>query len=53
MPPWHADPSVGEFRNERRLTDAERDTIVQWVDGGVPSGDLATLPAPPTFVAGW
>ena len=53
MPPWHADPSVGEFRNERRLTDAERDTIVQWVDGGAPSGDLATLPAPPTFVAGW
>ena len=22
MPPWHADPSVGVFRNERRLTDA-------------------------------
>ena len=53
MPPWHADPSVGTFRNERRLTDAERETIVQWVDAGAPSGDLATLPAAPTFIDGW
>src|ERR1700751_5763838 len=34
MPPWHADPSHGEFKNERRLTPAEIDTIVAWVDGG-------------------
>ncbi len=53
MPPWHADASVGEFRNERRLTDAERDTIVQWVDAGAPRGDLDKLPAPPTFIDGW
>ena len=32
MPPWHADASVGRFLNERRLTDAERETIVAWVD---------------------
>ena len=53
MPPWHADPAVGRFLNERRLTDAERDTIVQWVDGGAPEGDRAKLPPPPTFAAGW
>jgi len=29
MPPWHADPAVGRFRNERRLTDADRDTLVR------------------------
>ena len=53
MPPWHADPSVGRFQNERRLTDAERDTIAAWVDGGAPEGDRAKLPAAPTFATGW
>ena len=53
MPPWHADPSVGRFLNERRLTDAERETIVAWVDAGAPEGDRSKLPAAPTFAAGW
>src|SRR5262245_65406921 len=30
MPPWHAEAPAGTFRNERRLTEAERDTIVKW-----------------------
>ena len=53
MPPWHADSSVGRFLNERRLTDAERDTIVEWVDAGAPEGDRAKLPPLPTFADGW
>ena len=53
MPPWHADPSVGRFLNERSLTAAERDTIVGWVDAGAPEGDRAKLPPPPTCVDGW
>ncbi|MCH7749651.1 MAG: cytochrome c, partial [Acidobacteria bacterium] len=53
MPPWHADSSVGRFLNERRLTDAERDTIVAWVDAGAPEGDRAKLPPLPTFADGW
>ena len=53
MPPWHADSSVGRFLNDRRLTDAERDTIVRWVDGGAPEGDRARLPPAPTFADGW
>ena len=28
MPPWNADPHYGSFRDERRLTSAEIDTIV-------------------------
>src|SRR5471030_709300 len=31
MPPWHADPMHGEFLNDRRLSDTDRDTIVKWV----------------------
>ena len=53
MPPWHADPSVGRFLNERRLTVAERDTLVAWVDAGAPEGDPAKLPPPPAFADGW
>lgn len=53
MPPWHADPSVGRFQNERRLTDAERDIIVRWVDAGAPMGALDKLPPVPTFPEGW
>ena len=28
MPPWHADPAYGQFLNDRRLSDTDRDTIV-------------------------
>src|SRR5688572_636811 len=31
MPPWHAEAPAGHFLNERRLTDAEKDTISRWV----------------------
>src|SRR5437764_1904073 len=34
MPPWHADPAHGEFLNDRRLSDADRDAIVKWANGG-------------------
>ncbi len=27
MPPWHADPAVGQFANERRLSAAQKATI--------------------------
>jgi hypothetical protein len=29
MPPWHADPAHGQFANDRRLSDKDRDTI-EW-----------------------
>jgi len=53
MPPWHADPAHGEFLNDRRLSDADRDTIVKWASGGAPEGNRADLPAPPSFAEGW
>ena len=28
MPPWHADPKHGEFLNDRRLSDADKATLV-------------------------
>ena len=53
MPPWHADPRHGEFRNDRRLTEAEIATIVNWVDNGAKEGDARHLPPAPTFAEGW
>ena len=53
MPPWHADPAHGTFRNDLRLSDKEIDTIVKWVDGGAREGDPAALPALPAFPEGW
>jgi hypothetical protein len=53
MPPWHADPSHGEFSNDRRLSKKEIDTIVAWVDAGAPEGNPKDLPAAPRFTDGW
>jgi mono/diheme cytochrome c family protein len=53
MPPWHADAPRGTFSNDRRLTDQERETIVRWVDGGAPKGDVRDLPPAPKFTDGW
>jgi peroxiredoxin len=51
MPPWHANPEYGKFRNDCRLPDADKHTIYSWIDNGMPQGDPADLPEPPKFNA--
>lgn len=53
MPPWHADPGVGHYRNDPRLSAADIDTIVRWAKAGAPEGDAKELPPAPHFKAGW
>src|SRR5262245_30111 len=53
MPPWHADPAHGEWRNDRRLQQKDLDTIVAWIDGGAPEGNPIDMPPPPKFATGW
>src|SRR5258706_4190360 len=53
MPPWHADPAYGEFINDRRLSAAEKDTLLRWVNAGGPEGDSKDLPAAPKYIEGW
>jgi len=53
MPPWHADPHVGRWSNDPRLTQAQVDTISAWVDGGAIEGNPKDLPPAPQFVEGW
>ncbi|MBK9731705.1 MAG: T9SS type A sorting domain-containing protein [Chitinophagaceae bacterium] len=49
MPPWPPDPEYRHFANEAVLDPSEIDAINQWVDGGMPAGDLSSAPDPPAF----
>lgn len=39
MPPWHADPTVGHWQNDRSLSRDELQTLVSWIDAGAPRGE--------------
>jgi mono/diheme cytochrome c family protein len=53
MPPWFADPHYGTFSNDPTLSQKDIHTIVAWVGGGAPQGDLTQMPQlPRTMVAG-
>src|SRR5262245_62709856 len=53
MPPWHAEAQPGTFRNDRRLSDADKNTILTWVANGMPEGNRADLPPAPVMTQGW
>jgi hypothetical protein len=53
MPPWHADPQHGSFRNERHLPDQVIPMVRAWIDQGMPYGNPADLPAKPQYTEGW
>ncbi len=48
MPPWPANPAVGEFSNREFMTDAEIELLLRWIQAGYPRGDGGyEAPAPP------
>jgi len=53
MPPWLPEAGHGDFQEERRLTDAQIETIEAWVRAGGPEGTPKDGPPPPKFVPGW
>jgi hypothetical protein len=53
MPPWHAAGPHGVFLNDRRLADADKQTILRWIDSGMKPGDLSHLPPKPEFPTRW
>ena len=54
MPPWHLDKSTGiqAYKNDISLTDEQIDTIVAWVNGGMPEGSPTDLPPVPELPDG-
>jgi len=53
MPPWHADPAVGEFTNDARLTDADIAVIDAWVKNGTKKGEAKNLSPASALTPGW
>jgi len=53
MPPWGANPAHGEFYNDARMPDDEKELFRRWIEAGVPEGDPADSPPPRQFVEGW
>lgn len=53
MPPWHADSSVLPYANDLSLTEAQRKTLIEWIDAGVAEGDPKDAAKPRVFAAGW
>jgi peroxiredoxin len=39
MPPWHADPAVGEFAHSRVLEAQQKKALIRWIDAGAPRGE--------------
>ncbi|CAN5170632.1 hypothetical protein BH23BAC1_BH23BAC1_23100 [soil metagenome] len=39
MPPWNADPNIGHFSNDLSLSDADIETVMSWIDGGLVRGE--------------
>ncbi len=39
MPPWPADPSMGEFANREFMTDGEIELFLEWIGTGLLRGD--------------
>jgi mono/diheme cytochrome c family protein len=44
MPPWHADPSINHFANDRSLTDDQKQMVYDWIEAGMPRGNEADMP---------
>jgi hypothetical protein len=53
MPPWFADPHVGEFRNAPKLAQADIAKLTAWADNGAREGEPADKPAAREWVDGW
>lgn len=53
MPPWHADAPKGTFSNDRRLSEADRATLLRWIEVGSPEGDAKDLRPAPVYTSDW
>lgn len=53
MPPWFANSDHGQFSNDARLNDEEKQQINLWVANGCPQGESEELPQQRPLVNGW
>lgn len=53
MPVWLENGQHAKFHNDRRLSQAEIDTIAKWVAEGAPEGSAKNAPKLPEITPGW
>lgn len=53
MPPWHASPEHGSFRNARHMPEEAIALFRRWIDAGMPAGEPVAGDAEPEFAGGW
>jgi mono/diheme cytochrome c family protein len=53
MPPWFAAPHTGPWRNDRRLSERDRNALSSWIEAGAPEGDPSEAPLAYTYPDGW
>lgn len=46
MPPWHAEPGIGDFHNARSMPETDRQLFRDWIAGGLKPGDANTTAKP-------
>ncbi|MEJ6703632.1 MAG: redoxin domain-containing protein [Pseudomonadales bacterium] len=39
MPPWHADPEIGHWKNSAAMSNEDTKTLVNWLEAGAPRGE--------------
>jgi len=44
MPPWPPNDCCADYQHNRALTPVEIDTLLRWIDAGLPEGDPTTAP---------
>jgi hypothetical protein len=53
MPPWFADPTVGQFSNDPSLTAVEIAILNTWAETKAPAGEKKDAPPPRQSVESW
>ena len=53
MPPWFAHRQIGEWANDRSLSERDLKDLLAWAHNGAPEGSAKDAPLPRTFVKGW
>jgi mono/diheme cytochrome c family protein/peroxiredoxin len=53
MPPWFAHRKVGEWANDRSLSERDLKDLITWARNGAPEGNRKDAPLPRKWVKGW
>ena len=53
MPPWYAHRKIGEWANDRSLSERDLKDLLTWAHNGAPEGNAKDAPLPKKYAKGW